>query len=59
MNFNTEIIENIIIMADRLKCIIKIMSENNLNCDEQTILENLMKELGYNINIEIDNVINQ
>lgn len=58
MNIDTEIAENVCILADRLKCIIKIMSENNYNAEEQIVIKSLAKEFAYNINIETQNLFN-
>ncbi len=59
MNIDTELAENVCILADRLKCIIKILSENHYNTEEQFVIKNLAEEFAYNINVETQNIFNK
>lgn len=58
MNIDTECAENVCILADRLKCSIKSLYANNFTPEEKIVMQNLTRELGYNINIETDNMFN-
>ena len=59
MNMDNELDENINIMANRLKCVIKSLSANIYDANEQSVVKKLALELAYNINIETQNMFNQ
>ena len=57
MNIRDENIEGIEILCKRLNCILKSLSFNKFDKNEQTIMKNLAKEIAYNINVETSNFI--
>ena len=58
MNIDIECAENVCILADRLKCSVKSLYTNNFTPEETITMQNLTKEIAYNINIEIFNMLN-
>ncbi len=56
MNIDEECAEQVNVLCNRLKCLLKCLSSAKLNIIEELILESLVKEFAYNIRVETDNI---